>query len=74
MCRMQSSRCNYRHRGCGIHSPSPGKRAVGAVEPASPVRFDLIPMGPYRILRLCSMIDTICPIMILSEAKMIGGR
>ena len=45
--RMQCSRCNCRHRSCGIHSPSPDKRAVGAVELASLVLFDLIPMGPH---------------------------
>jgi len=45
--RMQRSRCNCRHRSCSIHSSSPDKRAVGGVELASLVLFDLIPMGPY---------------------------
>jgi len=72
--RMQCSRCNHRHRSCGIRGTSSDKLAVGAVEPASPVLFDLIPMGPYIELRLSSIIDTICPIMILSEAKIIGVR
>jgi hypothetical protein len=46
VCRVQCSRGSYRHRGCGVHSPSTDSRALGAVETASPVRFDLIPMGP----------------------------